>query len=200
MSAAGEFTALLQQWRRGDREAGDRVVAGAYDELRRLARYYMKQEREGHTLQPTALVHEAYMRLCRAKAPDVEDHDAFIRLMGAQLKHLLIDHARRRAAIKRGGDRSRADIEDARLAAAGTIDETRDTEPLLERLDAALPKLAAENPRVAKVIELRFFADLSIEETAETLGISAGTVKRDFSYGRAWLLREIEQPSSAPLG
>ncbi len=193
MSAVADFTMLLQQWRAGSREARDRVVEEAYDELRRLARYYMKQERAGHTLQPTALVHEAYMRLCKGKAPDVENHDAFIRLMGAQLKHLLVDHARRRGAIKRGGDRARVDITAAdRVTPGDAGDGTADSEPLLERLDAALPALAEENARVAKAIELRFFAGLSIEDTAAALGISPGTVKRDVSFGRAWLLRRIQ--------
>jgi RNA polymerase sigma factor (TIGR02999 family) len=193
MSGAGDFTVLLRQWRGGDRDAGERVVAEAYTELRRLARYYMKQEREGHTLQATALVHEAYLRLCRAKAPDVENHDAFIRLMGAQLKHLLIDHARRRAAVKRGGDRARADLDEVVQGTPAPQDDTAQREALLERLDAAQRRLAADHARVAKVIELRFFADLSIEETAVALGISPGTVKRDYSFGRAWLIHQLEQ-------
>lgn len=188
----GEFSELLLRWRGGSRDAGDRVLADAYEELRRLARYYMRHERPGHTLQPTALVNEAYLRLAKAKGPDAENHSAFIRLMGAQLRHLLIDHARRRAAAKRGGGHARDPIDHERQIAAP--EHTSDADAvMLDRLDAALPRLASEHPRVGKVMELRFFADMSIEETASTLGISPGTVKRDFAFGRAWLVRELDQ-------
>jgi RNA polymerase sigma factor (TIGR02999 family) len=191
---SGDFSVLLQQWRAGSAQAGDRVIEAAYNELRRLARYYMRQERAGHTLQATALVHEAYVRLCRATPPDVESRDAFVRLMGAQLRHLLIDHARRRGAAKRGGAQPRASIEDVDVPEA--VPDADDAGvAALDRLDAALPKLAAAHPRVAKVVELRFFADMSIEETAQALGVATGTVKRDFAFARAWLIREVSQPA-----
>jgi RNA polymerase sigma-70 factor, ECF subfamily len=187
----GEFSELLDRWRGGDRDAADRVLAQAYEELRRLARYYMRQERAGHTLQPTALVNEAYLRLANAKAPDAENRTAFLRIMGAQLRHLLIDHARRRNAVKRGGGQMRDPLEhEDRIAAPAP--EQDNAAALLNRLDVVLPKLAAEYPRVAKVMQLRFFADMSIDDTATALGVSTGTVKRDYSFGRAWLLKELQ--------
>ena len=188
----GEFSRLLHQWRAGDRAAGDRVLADAYNELRRLARYHMRGERAEHTLQATALVNEAYLRLARSKAPDAEDRSAFMRLMGAQMRHMLIDHARRRAAAKRGGGQRRDVLDDDERIAAPDPAEAGAYGAMLDRLDAALPKLAAEYPRVGRVMELRFFADMTIEETAKTLGISSGTVKREFNFGRAWLVRELE--------
>ena len=193
---SGEFSRLLHQWRAGDRAAGDRVLAEAYQELRRLARYHMRGERTGHTLQPTALVNEAYLRLARAKAPDAEDRSAFMRLMGAQMRHMLIDHARRRAAAKRGGGQRKDPLDSEDRVAAPDPGEAGDYAAMLDRLDAALPRLAAEYPRVGKVLELRFFADMTIEETAATLGISSGTVKREFNFGRAWLVRELEAAAS----
>ena len=192
----GEFSRLLHQWRAGDRAAGDRVLAEAYNELRRVARYYMRGERTGHTLQATALVNEAYLRLARAKAPDAEDRSAFMRLMGAQMRHMLIDHARRRAAAKRGGGQQREVLDDDDRIAAPDIEDAAQDAAMLDRLDAALPKLAAAYPRVGKVLELRFFADMTIEETAAALGISSGTVKREFNFGRAWLVRELEAVAS----
>lgn len=193
----GEFSRLLHEWRAGDRGAGDRVLAEAYNELRRLARYYMRQERDGHTLQPTAVVNEAYLRLAKGQPPDAENRAAFMRLMAAQMRHLLVDHARRRAADKRGGGYAREAIDDDERIAAPGPNSDADAAALLDRLDDALPRLASEYPRVGQVMQLRFFADMSIEEAAAALGVSAGTVKRDFSFGRAWLLRELERSAGA---
>jgi RNA polymerase sigma factor (TIGR02999 family) len=183
-------TELLKQWRRGDQDAADRVVAATYQELRRLARAIMRGERANHTLQATALVHEAYLRLFKDAPVDMESRPAFVRLMAAQMRRHLIDHARRRAADKRGGGIAHEPIDPAAPPAISK-DQEEDPEEYLARLDRALDKLALEHARVAEIIRLRFVADLSIEDTARQLGMSTGTVKRDFAFGRAWLSREL---------
>jgi len=184
----GEVSQLLQQWRRGDQDAADRVVNAVYSELRRIARGMMRGERAQHTLQPTALIHEAYLRVCRDEPVDLASRASFLKLMAVQMKRHLIDHARRRAAEKRGGGVAHEEIGAVEPAA---IESDDSAEEFLSRLDAALEKLAAEHPRIAEIIRLRFVVNLSIEEAARELGMSSGTVKRDFAFGRAWLIREL---------
>ena len=188
----GEVSQLLQQWRAGDPHAADQVVEAVYGELRRIAGGMMRGERAAHTLQPTALIHEAYVRVCRDEPVDLASKASFLKLMAVQMKRHLIDHARRRGAEKRGGGIAHEEIGSVEPAAS----ERDDTgEAFLSRLDGALEKLAVEHPRVAEIIRLRFVSDLSIEETARALGIGSGTVKRDFAFGRAWLMRELGTPS-----
>ena len=186
-------TELLQDWHRGDRRALDQVVDAVYDELRRMARRMMRSERADHTLQPTALIHEAYLRVCRDTPVDVATRAAFLRLMAVQMQRQLVDHARRRRAVKRGGGVHHADIGQFEPAA---LDADTPAEDFLERLDSALARLAADYPRVAATIRLRFVADLSIEDTARALGVGTGTVKRDFAFGRTWLVRELRRPAA----
>ena len=184
----GEVSQLLQEWRRGNQDAADQVVGAVYFELRRIARGMMQGERASHTLQATALIHEAYLRVCRDEPVALETRGAFLRLMATQMKRHLIDHARRRSAEKRGGGIAHDDIE---MVDPPAPESETSSEEFLSRLDVALEKLAADHPRVAEVIRLRFIADLSIEDAARALGVGSGTVKRDFAFGRAWLVREL---------
>ncbi|HET9369893.1 MAG TPA: ECF-type sigma factor, partial [Vicinamibacterales bacterium] len=174
MTRSDEVTRLLARWRQGDASAGDDVVQATYQELRRIARGMMRGERPQHTLQPTALVHEAYLRLFQDQPATLASRTAFLKLMASQMKRQLIDHARRRNADKRGGGQAHANVDDVDLPAA--LDD-ESPEQFLQRLDQALDQLAAEHPRVATIIRLRFLEDRSIEDTAKELGMSAGTVK-----------------------
>jgi RNA polymerase sigma factor (TIGR02999 family) len=188
MKTQGQVSQLLQQWRAGDGGAADRIVAATYQELRRIARGMMRGERSNHTLQATGLVHEAYLRLFQDEPQELASKAEFLRLMAAQMKRHLIDHARRRSAEKRGGGVIHVDVG---AVDAPAFESADDAETFLARLDTALEKLTVEHPRVADIIRLRFVADLSIEATARELGLSAGTVKRDYAFGRVWLLREM---------
>jgi RNA polymerase sigma factor (TIGR02999 family) len=183
-----QVSQLLRDWCDGNQQAADQVVDVVYDELRRIARGMMRGERRDHTLQPTALIHEAYLRVCRDEPVDVQTRAAFLRLMAAQMKRHLIDHARRRGADKRGGGVPHEDIDRVEPPAA---EPNADADDFLAQLDTALARLAGDYPRVATIIQLRFVADLSIEDTARALGLGTGTVKRDFAFGRAWLVREL---------
>ena len=188
-----DLTRLLERWSKGDQGAVEPLLAASYQQLRRSARGMMRGERAGHTLQATDLVHEAFLRLFHGGVVDARSREAFFRLMAAQMRRHLIDHARRRGARKRGGDVIRADIADIEILAPRAVAvDPDDAEAYFARLDAALRLLAEQHPRSAHVIQERVFADRSIEETAEALGISAGTVKRDYAFGRAWLAREMD--------
>jgi RNA polymerase sigma factor (TIGR02999 family) len=188
MKTQGQVSQLLGQWRKGDRAAAEQVVAATYQELRRIARGMMRGERSNHTLQATGLVHEAYLRLFQDEPQNLASKAEFLRLMAAQMKRHLIDHARRRQAGKRGGGVVHQELGPFEPAA---VESTGDAEAFLTKLDEALDRLEAEHPRVAKIIRLRFVADLSIEATARELGLSTGTVKRDFAFGRVWLMHEL---------
>jgi RNA polymerase sigma factor (TIGR02999 family) len=187
----GELTNLLEQWKAGDAMAGEEVVLRTYPELRRLARAYLRHERSDHTLQTTALLHEAYIRLLRTGPGTVDSRDAFFRLMAAEMRRRLIDHARRRLAEKRGGRVAHAPL-DSSLAAAPVREPGEDDE-LPERLDRALLELNALFPRAARVVQLKFFVGLTTEEAASELGLSPGTVKRDWTFARAWLAAAMEK-------
>jgi RNA polymerase sigma factor (TIGR02999 family) len=190
--AQENVTELLEQWRGGDQDAADRIIAATYQELRRLARGIMRGERSNHTLQATGLVHEAYLRLFQDAPVEMASRQEFVRLMAAQMRRYLIDHARRRRADKRGGGVAHEPFDSSNPPAVPwEDDDPEDPAAYLDRLDGALTKLAADHPRVAEIIRLRFFLDLSIDETAETIGMKSGTVKRDFAFGRAWLMREL---------
>jgi RNA polymerase sigma factor (TIGR02999 family) len=184
VTPAENVTELLIRWRNGDEAALSELLPHVYSELRRLANYYLRQERPEHTLQPTALVHEAYLRLVSDKDIDWQDRAHFFGIAAIRMRHILVDHARSRQAAKRGGGEYRLS-----LGAADRLAEKRDVNLLA--LDDALQRLEALDPQKARVVELRFFGGLTIEETAEALKISPATVKRDWSMARAWLRSEM---------
>ena len=186
-------TMLLQRLDEGDAAAGDELYPLLYDELRRVARGVMASERVGHTLQPTALVHEAYLKLVDATAVRQGDRERFLRLAAWAMRQVLVDFARRRRAERRGGDdRERVSLAPGLLASEengatpGSVD-------LLD-LDDALTRLAERHEQAARVVELRFFGGLSIEESAAVLGVSPTTVKRDWLMAKAWLYRDMSVP------
>jgi RNA polymerase sigma-70 factor (ECF subfamily) len=178
-------TRLLRAWSDGDETALAQLVPLVEAELRRLARAYMARERKGHTLQPTALVNEAFLRFIDARHVRWQDRAHFIGIAARLMRRVLVDHARSRGYQKRGGGVERVMIEEARFVAA---------EPALDvvELDRALEAFAAVDARRSQVVELRFFGGLTAEETAEVLHVSAETVKRDWRLAKLWLLRELK--------
>ncbi len=183
---SAEITRLLQAWGKGDQAALDRLTPLVYDELRRMARRYMRREREGHTLQTTALVNEAYLRLVDVTHADWHDRAHFFAVSAQMMRRILVDAARARASERRGGQMVRAELETIPDLSSG-----RDRE--IVAIDDALGALAELDPRKAKVIELRFFGGLSVEETAEVLKISPQSVLRDWKLAKAWLMRELSR-------
>lgn len=182
-------SALLARAASGDDNAASALLPLVYDELRRIAAAYLRRERPGQTLQATALVHEAYVRLIGEGAERWQNRQHFVAIAALSMRQILVQRARARKAAKRGGDPARITLDEQLLpAAAGTA--TPDAVDILE-LDAALERLAALNERQAKVVELRYFGGLSIEETADALASSPATVKRDWTLARAWLRREL---------
>jgi len=184
-ASTGEVTALLRRLKEGDRDVPEKLVPLVIDELRRLARHYMKNERVGHTLQPTALVNEAYMRLAGYKEMDWQSRAHFIGVAASVMRQVLIDYARKKNAAKRGGTEKDVPLDD-NLATLSN----EQTAELLD-LDRALHQLEEMNPRHAKIVEMRYFGGLTVEETAEALGVSPITVKRDWAVARAWLSSQI---------
>lgn len=182
----GEVTQLLAELRRGDAAAGDRLLPMVYAELRQLAGKYMRGERQNHTLQPTALVNEAYLQMMGGHAGDWQSRAHFIGVAARTMRHLLVDHARAQRAEKRGGGVDAITIDD-RLA--GETDRTLD---LLE-LHQALEKLAERDPKQVQIVELRFFGGLNNEEIAEILQVSPRTVIREWNIARAWLHGQLGQ-------
>jgi len=175
---------LLNEWNAGDERALDTLTPLVYEELRLQAARYLRRERPGHTLQTTALIHEAYLRLIDAKDVNWQSRAHFFAVAANLMRRILVDHARRRDAEKRGGSHLRVQLDEA-LAVANETDVD------LLAIDEALDRLAAIDPQQARVVELRFFSGLSVDETAAALGVSPKTVKRDWSVARAWLRREI---------
>jgi RNA polymerase sigma factor (TIGR02999 family) len=184
MISQHEVTQVLTQLRQGDAQAAAKLLPLVYDELRRLAGQYMCAESDGHTLQPTALVHEAYLRLVSHADADWQNRAHFFAVAAQAMRNILVDHARSRRAAKRGGDRHKLPLDDA-------PDVSLEREEYLLALDEALSKLAAFDPQQSRIVELRFFAGLTIEETAEVLRISPKTIQRDWIMARAWLHREV---------
>lgn len=181
-----ELTALLERWSHGDAAALAEVVPLVYGDLRRLADRSLRAERPDHTLQPTALVHEAYLRLAGSRAPEARDRGHFLYLVARLMRQILVDHARRRQAVRRGSEVHRVPLDEAlAVGAAPGVD--------LLALDAALGELQALDPRKAKVIELRFFGGFEVPEVAELLGVSAPTVIADTRFARAFLLARIDE-------
>jgi RNA polymerase sigma factor (TIGR02999 family) len=184
MPDPGEFTRILREIKHGDHDALNRLFPLAYDELHRLAGACFRRERGEHTLQPTALINEAYVRML-GQDQTIESRGHFLALAAMQMRRILVDYARRHAAERRGGAANRVLLEDS-VAMCGP-------RPLdLLALDSAMEKLASLDPDQAQLVDLRFFAGLSIEETAEAMGVGTATVKRRWSSARAFLRRELE--------
>ena len=177
------ITRLLHEWKRGDCQAAEELAIALYDELRRTARHYMRQERRGHTLQTTAVVHEAFLRLTGVRM-DFQDRTHFFAFAAQVMRRVLVDHARSRGYGKRGGGISPIQLDGDALALP---DRSAD----IVALDDALSELARHDPRKARIVELRFFGGLSVEETASALSVSPQTVLRDWSLAKAWLTREL---------
>jgi len=180
-------TGLLRRWGRGDHEALDRLMPLVYEELHRMASRYMTGERAGHTLQSTALVHEAYVRLVDQRLVDWQNRAQFFGLAAQAMRRILVDHARSRGRAKRGSGAPRAVMETLDAVAAPDGVDVEDA----VAIDVALNKLQAIDPGQAEIVELRFFGGLTVEETAEVLSLSPRTVKREWALARAWLHREL---------
>ena len=190
-----EVTAILHDWSGGDAQAPERLMPFVYDEMRRLARSFLVKERDGHTLQPTALVNEAYLRLVDQTRVDWRNRAHFYGIAASMMRRVLIDHARAHAAEKRGGGAVRLSLDDVQV-------------PLEQRaadfvaLDEALKRLSQFDERKSKVVEMRFFGGLNDEEIAEVLGVTTRTVLRDWKKARLWLYRELSglEPPPASAG
>lgn len=187
--ATDNLTTLLIEWRQGDKTALDRLTPLVYDEIRRIAHRYVQREREGHTLQTTALVNEAYLRLAGSQHVDWQNRDHFFAVTAQVMRRILIDQARRRQYTKHGGEAQRIAFEVASRE-AGLMSQPRATELLA--LDEALDDLAKLDERKSQVVQLRYFGGLSLEETAEVLRVSLMTVRRDWRAAKAWLYRRVK--------
>ena len=178
------ITELLASYGRGNKESLDQLLPIVYDELRRQAARYLRREQAGHTLQTTALIHEAYVRLVDQRNMQWQNRAHFFGIAAQMMRRILVDHARSKKRVKRGGSEIRVSLDDANVAAKG-----QDLDVVA--LDEALERLAQIDEQQSRVVELRFFSGLSVEETAEVMGISKSTVKRDWSMAKAWLHREL---------
>lgn len=181
---AHEVTELLQNWSEGDESARDRLMPLVYEQLRRLAHQYMQRENPGHMLQTTALVHEAYVRLVDQSQTHFKNRGHFFGIAARLMRQILVDDARRRKVAKRGGGTAIVSLDEARNAAQRQAAN-------MVALDEALVALAEKDPRQSQIVELRFFGGLSIDETAEVLKVSPGTVMRDWTFARAWLRNQM---------
>lgn len=185
-STLGSVTNLLKAWQEGDRSALDRLMPLVHSELRRIAGRAMRRERPNHSLQPTALVNEAYLRLVDQKSAQWRDRAHFLAIAAEMMRRVLVDHARGRRAEKRGGGTQKITLDTG-------ADRAPERELDVARLDDALQALATFDPQQARVVELRYFGGLTIAETAEVMGISPATVKRDWTTARAWLYNELDE-------
>jgi RNA polymerase sigma factor (TIGR02999 family) len=183
--ASHDVTGLLAKWSAGDKEAEEELFRVVHDELRRIARRYIARAQRGHTLQTTAVVHEAYLRLAGRGGSRWQDRAHFFAVSAKAMRHILIDHARARGYAKRGGGAARVTLDEG---ATPPVQRTAD----ILALDEALGRLTAAYPRRGQVVELRFFGGLTNEEIAEVLKVSPATVERDWRYARAWLFQELD--------
>jgi RNA polymerase sigma factor (TIGR02999 family) len=179
-------TGLLLEWQQGDREALDRLTPLVYDELRRIAHRFVRRERDGHTFETTALVNETYLRLVGGQKMEWQSRAHFFAVTAQVMRHILIDHARRRRYAKRGGEAQQVSLDET-----SAMTEVRAAE--LVALDDALDELAKIDPRKSRVVELRYFGGLSLEETADVLEISMMTVRRDWRAAKAWLYKAVKK-------
>lgn len=186
-----DVTQLLLLWSDGDDDALEQLVPLVYDELRRLAHHHLWHERPGHTLGTTGLVHEAYFNLIRQDGTPWQSRAHFFAVAARVMRHVLIDHARRRGRIKRGGNLHRRTLDDEAAATEAHYDE-------LLTIDQALTRLESFDARASRIVECRYFGGLSVQETADVLAISPATVKRDWAMARAWLRREIMDGQAGP--
>jgi RNA polymerase sigma factor (TIGR02999 family) len=186
VAGSAEVTALLKAWSGGDRAALDRLTPIVYQELRRMARRYMRNERTGNTLQATALVNEVYLRLVDVKNVDWQHRAQFFAISAQMMRRILVDAARGRGARKRGGGAAKVNVDEVAVISP-------EPEESMVDLDAALEAFAKLAPRQAKVVELRYFAGLSEEEIAEITKTSTRTVERDCQFARSWLMRELSR-------
>lgn len=190
---ASSVTEFLRDWQQGSEAAGVSLVNSIYGELKRLARMRLRAERSGHTLQPTALVNEAWLRLSQIRS-EWQNREQFLGMAAVAMRRILVEHARRRDALKRGQGSARVSLDDVPDALVSPMPDDR-----LLALDEALTRLGAMDARQARVVELRYFSGLSIDETAAVLEISTGTVKREWTAARAWLFDEIRPSCSSRL-
>jgi RNA polymerase sigma factor (TIGR02999 family) len=179
-----DVTGLLRSLTAGDQQALAQLVSVLYQELRRIAYGYMRREREGHTLQTSALINEVYLRLVGAQNVECEGRIHFLALAAQTMRRILVEHARSRAYLKRGGGMFRSSLDEGMVMAP-------DRDPQLLELDDALTELAKIDPRKARIVEMRFFAGLSVEETANALNVSPQTVLRDWKLSKLWLTRQM---------
>ena len=184
VATQSELTNLLDDWKQGDPSALEKLTPLIYDELRRIAHRYARRERNGHTLQTTALINEAYVRLAGNESPDWQNRQHFFAVTAQVMRHILIDHARRRQALKHGGGGQQVSLSEAKAM-------TNERAAELIALDEALEELAAFDARKSQVVQLRFFGGLNLEETAEVLGVSLMTVRRDWRAAKAWLYKRV---------
>ena len=191
-NADANLTQLLRATASGDRSQLDALMSAIYQDLHRLARKHMKVERDDHTLQPTALVHEAYMRLINQHSTDWKDRVHFFAIASRIIRRILVDHARERGAAKRGGSVRRVPFEEINPVAAAGVD--------LLALDEALHELGEIDSQQAKIVELRYFSGLTVEEVAELLGIGKRTVDREWQCAKAWLFCRLSDTNSGIIG
>jgi RNA polymerase sigma factor (TIGR02999 family) len=184
----GQVTVLLKAMNRGDKTAADQLLPLVYTELHRLARGYMNRERRDHTLQPTALINQAYLRIAKQENIEWQNHSHFIGFAANVMRRVLVDHAREHNAAMRGGGQVKVELEEGHAVSKETA-----TEVLL--LEDALVRLEKLNPRQAQVVEMRYYGGLSVEEVAGVLGIATRSVKRDWALARSWLYQEIQKGS-----
>jgi RNA polymerase sigma-70 factor (ECF subfamily) len=187
--ASTDVTSLLKRYSNGDQEALADLIPQIYDELRRLASTYLRAERLDHTLQTTALVHEAYLRLVDQKQVEWSNRNHFFGVAAQMMRRILVDHARKHVSLKRGGSFARISLEQAAVF-------SRERPRELIVVDELLKRLASLDPQGCRIVELRFFAGLSMEETAEVTGLSTAKVRREWSATKAWLMREMSRSSS----
>jgi RNA polymerase sigma-70 factor, ECF subfamily len=183
--ADGQLTTLLQAWSRGDPEALDRLTPLIYGELRKLARLHMSREASGHTLQPTALINEAFLKLIDIEQPDWESRKHFYGAASQIMRRVLVDYARKKRSVKRGRESKRMAFEEAIARPAGMLSID------ILAFDEALTRLAAIDSRKARVLEFWFFAGMTVEEIARTMEIGTSTVNRDLEFSKVWLAREL---------
>lgn len=188
-----DFTGLLAEWRNGNKEAGKEIIALVYQELRRLAQYYMQQERTDHTLQATALVHEVYVRLFSDAEIEVKSRLHFFQLAGRQMRWILVDHGRSVHADKRGGDYVKFSLDNV-----SSLTWERSEE--LQALEEAIQQLERFSSRAAQIVELRFFCGLTEKEAADVLDISVATLKRDWGFAKAFIYRQLTGEDLVSIG
>lgn len=188
----GQVTLLLKAMNQGDKSAADQLLPLVYAELHRLAAGYMRRERRDHTLQPTALINQAYLRIAQQDHMEWQNHAHFIGFAANVMRRVLVDHAREHHAAMRGGKRVRVDLDEG-IA----VSKEPSTEILI--LEQALTRLEKLNPRQAKVVEMRYFGGMSVEEVASVLGIAPRSVKRDWALARLWLFEEIQKGAGGEI-